>query len=169
MWSLSSQTFADAMMLCSKNSCYKVCVVFDDRSAMTEFLDELREAGNIPNVRRAITRRTDYGRLEFFNGSMIEIIPGTENNICGKRCNQLITSGVFDREFLACMERMVCLYRRNVLVDELPFNPDLIGMPHTNRTNWVLSEDTSLAESFDDGSEELDTFLDSFIIDQKCE
>lgn len=163
---LSSQTFADAMMLCSKNSHYKVCVVFDDRSAMTEFLDELREAGNIPNVRRAITHRTDYGRLDFFNGSMIEIIPGTASNIRSRRCNRIITSGDFDMEILAHMERIELPHRRNMLVDESPF---YIGMPHLNRTNWVLSEDTSLAESFDDGSKELDTFLDSFIIDQKCE
>lgn len=168
MKSLTSQTFAEAMTLCSKCRHYKVCVVFDNRSAMTEFLDELREVGNIPNVKRAITRRTDYGRLEFFNGSMIEIIPGTESNIRDRKCNRIITSGAFDREFLARIERMVFPRRISATVDERPFNVEF-DIHFRNQTEWVLSEDDSLAESFNDGSEELDTFLDSFIINQKCE
>ena len=168
MQSLTSQTLAEAMTLCGENSHYKVCIVFDSRRAMTEFLTELRGIGNIPNVGRAITRRTDYGRLEFFNGSVIEIIPGTENNIRGKRCNQLIISGIFDRELLTHIERMVVPYRNNESATERFFDTALFDMRSRQHTDWVLSNDDSLTEPFEETSEELDAFLSSFAVSKKC-
>ncbi|MDE6149880.1 MAG: hypothetical protein K2F81_07290 [Ruminococcus sp.] len=133
---------------------------------MIEFLEELREIGNIPNVRRAITRRTDYGRLEFFNGSILEIIPGTVTNIRGKRCNQLIVSGVFDRELLSQMERIIVPYRSTESSAERFFNTALFGARSRHQTDWVLSKDNSVAESFEEASKELDAFLDSFTVNQ---
>lgn len=164
MRSLTSQTFAEAMTLCGENSHYKVCVVFANREAMIEFIAELREIGNIPNVGRAITRRMDYGRLEFFNGSVLEIIPCTENDIRGRRCNQLIASGIFDRELQAYMEKIVVPYRATVSMEEQFFDTALFSMRSRQQTNWVSSNDDSFVT--DESSEELDAFLDSFTINQ---
>lgn len=168
MQSLTSQTFAEAMTLCGEHNHYKACVVFDTREAMIEFIAELREIGDIPNVRRAITRRTDYGRLEFFNGSVLEIIPGTENNLRGRRCNQLIASGVFDRELQAYMERIIVPYRATESTTERFFDAALFGMRARQKTVWASSNDDSLAEPFEETSEELDAFLNSFAVSKKC-
>lgn len=168
MQSLTSQTFAEAMTLCAENSHYKACIVFDNRDSMTGFIAELRTIGNIPNVRRAITRRTDYGKLEFFNGSVLEIIPGIENNFRGRRYNQLITSGVFDRELLALMDRMIVPYRNTEPAAERFFDTALFGMRSRQKTDWLASNDDSLAEPFEETSEELDAFLDSFAVSKEC-
>lgn len=168
MQSLTSQTFAEAMTLCGEHIHYKVCVVFDTRESMIEFIAELRKIGNIPNVRRAITRRTDYGRLEFFNGSILEIIPGTENNLRNRRCNQLIVSGVFDRELQEYMERIIVPYRTTESTAEQFFNTALFGMRAQQKTDWVSSNDNLPVEPFEETSEELDAFLDSFTVSKKC-
>lgn len=166
MQSLTSQNFAEAMTLCNENSCYFVCIVFANRKEMTEFIAALKEVGNIPGVRRVLTRRADYGRLEFFNGSILEIIPSTEDNIRGRRCNQLITSGDFSRKAQAYMEGIIFPYRATVSAEAQFFNTALFNTRSRQQTEWVSLKDDSFTESVDEVSEELDSFLDSFIVNQ---
>lgn len=167
MQSLTSQTFTEAMTLCCEHNHYKVCVVFDNREAMIEFIAELREIGNIPNVRRAIVRRTDYGRLEFFNGSIIEIIIGRENSLRGRKCNQLIVSGVFGREIQPYMKQMIVPYRATESTQERIIDAALFGLRTRQKTAWESSNDDLPAEHFEESSEELDAFLDSFAVSEK--
>lgn len=166
MQSLTPQTFAEAMTLCGENSHYKAGIIFDKREAMVEFISELREIGNIPSVRRAITRRTDYGRLEFFNGSVIEIIPGTEVNLRGRRYNQVIASGVFDRELRSRLEYMTVPYRTTASMAEQFVDAALFGMRSRQQTQWATTEADLPADTSDETSEELDAFLDSFSVNK---
>lgn len=165
MQSLTSQTFAETMTLCGENRHYKVCIVFDTRKAMIEFIEALRESGNIPNVRRAIINRADGGRLEFFNGSVLEIILGTARNIRSRRCNLFIASGVFDLELLAYMELSAVPYRATASAEERFFDTALFGIRSHQQTDWVSSNDDFI-ESTDEVSEELDAFLGSFVISE---
>lgn len=169
MQNLTSQTFTEAMTLCSENSNYKAGIIFDTEKAMVDFIAELREVGNIPNVRRALTRRTDYGRLEFFNGSVLEIIPGTEVNLRGRRYNQVIASGVFDRELLKRMEYMTVPYRTTASFSEQFFDAALYSMRARQKTQWATTDADLPTDSLDETSEELDAFLDSFSVNKKCE
>lgn len=167
MQDLTPQTFAEALTLCGENTHYKACIIFENREAMNEFITEVRGIGNIPNVRRAITRGTDYGRLEFFNGSVLEIILATESNFLGRRCNQLIASGIFDGELTARMERMVVPYTVTELATEQFFDTALFSMRSQQQTIWVSSNGDLCIEPFEETSEELDEFLDSFVINEK--
>lgn len=161
MQSLTPDTFAEALTLCSEHNHYKACVVFARKDAMVEFLAELREIGNIPNVRRAVTRRTDYGRLEFFNGSMIEIFTATESNIRGRKCNQLITSGVFDADVESRFMTMMIPYKTEVSRESL-FDAALFGLRSKQQTAWESSNEAVQVETEVETSTELDAFLDSF-------
>lgn len=164
MQNLTPQTFTEAMTLCSENSNYKAGIIFDTKRAMITFIAELREIGNIPNVRRAITRRTDYGRLEFFNGSVIEIIDGNEVNLRGRRYNQVIASGVFDRETQRRMEYMSVPYRNTASAAEQFFDAALFGMRARQKTQWSTTEEDLPTDQLDEASEELDAFLDRFAV-----
>lgn len=145
------------MKLCSEHNHYKVCVVFDTRKAMIEFIEELIKIGDIPDVGRVITRRTVYGRYKFFNGSVLEIITVTENNLRGRKCNQLIASGVFDRETQARMERMIVPYRALDSITDWKMEYEAL---------WYDNDDLP-TEPFEE-SEELAAFLDSFAVSKKC-
>ena len=166
MQNLTPETLAEAMTLCSENSHYKACVVFADRNSMIEFIAELRKAGNIPNVRRAVTRRTDYGRLEFFNGSILEVLPATESNLRGKKCNQLIVSGGFSHEIQSRLTMMIFPYRPSEYGTERVYDAALFGLRSRQPTNWEISEDISQIEIDTEPSEALDAFLNSFAVNK---
>lgn len=166
MQSLTPETFEEAMTLCGENSHYKACVVFADRKAMIEFIAKLKEIGNIPNVRRAVTRRTDYGRLEFFNGSVLEILPATEANIRGKKCNQLIVTGGFDHEAQSRLTMMTVPYRSAEYGAESIFDAALFGLRSRQQTAWDISDEAPQIEIDTEPSEALDAFLDSFSVNK---
>lgn len=170
MQMLTPEIFTEALTLCSEYVNYRTGIIFDNRNTMKEFIDTLRSIGHIPNVRRAITRRADYGRLEFFNGSIIEIILGTEDTLRGRRYNQIITSGVFDEDLYKQIGCMSLLYQDVVPINEKIFNTALFGMRARQHTKWVSSdaEERLSTEQTNEASQELEAFLDSFAI-KKCE
>ena len=166
MQSLTLGALVEAMALCCKNINYKVCIVFASRSAMLEFIAELRKAGRIPNVRRAITCRTDCARLDFFNGSVIEILPMTESNLRGKKCNRLIVSGVSNDEVQRRLEMMLFPYRSDEYGTERVSNAALLGLRSQKKTTWQVSDEALPIETETEQSEALDAFLDSFVVNK---
>lgn len=147
---LTPESLAGILTICSENDHYKACIAFDDRNSMNEFVSEINAIDEIPNVRGVISFVMDYGKLEFLNGSVIEIIIATENNLRGKRYNQIVIAGDFKRELLSYLQSIVIPYKHTM------------SFEHEYESIWLINQEEP------ESSEELNTFLSSFVINEEC-
>ena len=167
MRELTETTLGEAFTLCSQHSGYRVCIMFDDRYRLNDFVHNLKEIGNIPGIIH-ITRRSGSTKLIFYNNSVISI-KCIELNRRGVKCNSALFSAV--RELTddekVCIRAMELPYHSSEAQsarDAVLFATEFGALSAVER---MKSEINQTQPSEDDSSEELDEFLNGFKVSEK--
>lgn len=144
---LNKTSLCDALVRCGDNINYKAIIVFATLADARNFAKELCEFHKnsaIPGVDRVFVSSIGGSRINFANGSRIEITVPTASNRA-KRCNEIIYDDKVDitNDYIrTLLQRMLVPYRRGA--------KNIEGCPTTEEVAQY--------------SEELDEFLGSFSI-----
>lgn len=167
MKELTGESFAEMLTLCSQHSHFKVGIIFDKRHIMSEFLADIKEIGSIPGISKSRVNK-DYGRFEFYNGSIIEVLPCRAEELRERRFNQVLYHFVDDmtediRNTIRVSTVSYVTDEENAAKDAVLFAAKFGVM---NEVSKIKDE---LRQVEDDTSEELDNFLGEFKVSENRE
>lgn len=160
---LSNISLSAALVRCNDNKNYKVIIAFANTEDEIEFAQELaaiRKVTAIPGINGVFIGGIGGSRINFTNGSRIELITITER-ARGNRCNEVIYESSIDIEdnrVRSMLQRMLVPYRCGAY-------ESIDGHPTTDAARMIdgLREYERYKEA-SQRSEELDEFLGSFSI-----
>ena len=170
MRELTASTLGEAMTLCSQHADYSVYIVFDKRSRLKEFIDDIKEIGTAPGIKRSVVKN-DYAEFRFYNDSVIRVDYLSEQRLRGVRCNNVLVSSVDElsgdeKMTLRQMERPYRSTEEQNLRDAVLFATEFGALDAVER---MKSEPWKPTESEDESSEELDEFLSEFTVSENRE
>ena len=168
MKELTGESFAEMLTLCSQHSHFKVGIIFDKRHIMSEFLADIKEIGSIPGISKSRVNK-DYGRFEFYNGSIIEVLPCRAEELRRRRFNQVLYHFVDD--MTEDIRNTLRVSTVSYVTDEEHAAKDaVLFAAKFGMMNEVSKIKDELKQMEDDASsKELDSFLDEFkVSDNRC-
>lgn len=167
MKELTGESFAEMLTLCSQHSHFKVGIIFDKRHIMSEFLADIKEIGSIPGISKSRVNK-DYGRFEFYNGSIIEVLPCRAEELHERRFNQVLYHFVDD--MTEDIRNTIRVSTVSYVTDEENAAKDaVLFAAKFGMMNEVSKIKDELKQMEDDTSEELDNFLDEFKVSENRE
>lgn len=179
MKELTGESFAEMLTLCSQHSHFKVGIIFDKRHIMSEFLADIKEIGSIPGISKSRVNK-DYGRFEFYNGSIIEVLPYRAEELRARntaflngehyerRFNQVLYHFVDD--MTEDIRNMIRVSTVSYVTDEENAAKDaVLFAAKFGMMNEVSKIKDELRQMEDDTSEELDNFLGEFKVSENRE
>lgn len=160
----SETTFTDLLTDCHNRPRYKGLIVLPTLNEVKNFLDEICEVNSrnpITGV-RMIYNQSNCVRLEFDNGSLIEVVAPSESR--GKRCHEVLYSQYLPREVINYIGRYEIQYDHS----EFFYRPDNMNWWREYIGEWVKAE-VKLPDPMDEVviNTELDNFLNEFKIASK--
>jgi hypothetical protein len=135
---------------------------------MSEFLAGIKEIGSIPGISKSRVNK-DYGRFEFYNGSIIKVLPCRAKELHERRFNQVLYHFVDD--MTEDIRNTLRVYTASYVTDEENAAKDaVLFAAKFGMMNEVSRIKDKLRQMEDDTpSEELDSFLDEFkVSDNRC-
>ena len=167
MKELTGESFAEMLTLCSQHSHFKVGIIFDKRHIMSEFLAGIKEIGSIPGISKSRVNK-DYGRFEFYNGSIIEVLPFRAEELRERRFNQVLYHFVDD--MTEDIRNTIRVSTVSYVTDEENAAKDaVLFAAKFGMMNEVSKIKDELRQVEDDTSEELDNFLGEFKVSENRE
>ena len=167
MKELTGESFAEMLTLCSQHSHFKVGIIFDKRHIMSEFLADIKEIGSIPGISKSRVNK-DYGRFEFYNGSIIEVLPCRAEELHECRFNQVLYHFVDD--MTEDIRNTIRVSTVSYVTDEENAAKDaVLFAAKFGMMNEVSKIKDELRQMEDDTSEELDNFLGEFKVSENRE
>ena len=167
MKELTGESFAEMLTLCSQHSHFKVGIIFDKRHIMSEFLADIKEIGSIPGISKSRVNK-DYGRFEFYNGSIIEVLPCRAEELRERRFNQVLYHFVDD--MTEDIRNTIRVSTVSYVTDEENAAKDaVLFAAKFGMMNEVSKIKDELRQMEDDTSEELDNFLGEFKVSENRE
>lgn len=167
MKELTGESFAEMLTLCSQHSHFKVGIIFDKRHIMSEFLADIKEIGSIPGISKSRVNK-DYGRFEFYNGSIIEVLPCRAEELRERRFNQVLYHFVDD--MTEDIRNTIRVSTVSYVTDEENAAKDaVLFAAKFGMMNEVSKIKDELRQVEDDTSEELDNFLGEFKVSENRE
>ena len=162
---LNNTSLYEALVRCNDNKNYKVIIVFEKLKNALDFayeLSDMQKTVHIPGVDKVFVSKSHIpSRINFINGSRIELITMTESNIRGRKCNEVIYESGID-----ITKNGVCGLFRNMLVPYIcGAYESMDGRPTTEAARMI--DGLRKYERYKEAaqrSEELDEFLGSFSI-----
>ena len=155
------------LTLCSQHSHFKVGIIFDKRHIMSEFLADIKEIGSIPGISKSRVNK-DYGRFEFYNGSIIEVLPCRAEELRERRFNQVLYHFVDD--MTEDIRNTIRVSTVSYVTDEENAAKDaVLFAAKFGMMNEVSKIKDELRQVEDDTSEELDNFLGEFKVSENRE
>lgn len=160
---LNTNSFCEALVRCNDNKNYKAVIAFARRADIKDFVEELvkmHKATSIPGVDKVFTSGLGTSRINFKNGSRIELITLTEN-ARGIKCNEVIYESeinIEDHHLCDILKCMLVPYRCGAY-------ESIDGHPTTKGARII--DGLRKYERYKEAaqrSEELDEFLGSFSI-----
>lgn len=160
---LNNTSLCEALVRCNDNKNYKAIIAFATLADAKDFareLFELHRDTSIPGIDRVFVGGIGGSRINFTNGSRIELITLTDN-ARGKKCNEVIyESGVdiTDDRIRGLLQCMLVPYRCGAY-------ESMDGRPLTDASRMI--DGLRRYERYKEAaqrSEELDEFLGSFSI-----
>ncbi len=159
---LNSSTLQDAFIRCSKYSHYKVDIILQTSKDVMNFADEIKslfETNSLPGVYRITSAKYHIFRITFKNESTIEVVPATDMHMRGIRYHELL----YDDSVIMSEEVHDILISRMV-----PFKSEAYKIidvePMDEKSRLIDTFCRSLFGETPCESEELDSFLSSFVI-----
>lgn len=176
MRQLTVETLSEAFTLCSQHGGYKVCILFDDRNRLKEFVNDFKEMGDVPGVIRT-TQSNSSASFRFYNDSVIAIYYISEHNLRGVRCNSVLISTVRElteneNTYISQMERTYHLSEEQGLRDAVLFATEFGARSAVRRMKDEMKQSPPkdwFKPAEDETSEELDKFLDGFKVSENRE
>lgn len=160
---LNSTSLCEALVRCNDNKNYKAIIAFTTRADAKDFVRELLELHrdtSIPGIDRVFVGGIGDSRINFKNGSRIELITLTDN-ARGKKCNEVIYESkvdITDDRVRGLLQCMLVPYRCGAY-------ESMDGRPLTDASRMI--DGLRRCERYKEAaqrSEELDEFLGSFSI-----
>ena len=160
---LNTNSLCEALVRCNDNKNYKAVIAFARRVDAKDFAEELAEmhkATSIPGVDKVFASGLGTSRINFKNGSRIELITLTDN-ARGIKCNEVIYESeinIEDQRLRGILQRMLVPYRCGAY-------ESMDGRPTTDAAKMI--DGLRKYERYKEAaqrSEELDEFLGSFSI-----
>ena len=184
MRQLTAETLSEAFTLCSQHGGYKVCILFDDRNRLKEFVNDLlnkihfKEMGDVPGVIHTI-QSNSAASFRFYNGSVITIYCISEHNPPprGVKCNNVLISTVRELTedemiYISQMERTYHMSEEQGLRDAVLFATEFGARSVVKRIKDEMEQSPPqdwFKPAEDESSEELDKFLDGFKVSENRE
>ena len=164
---LNNNSLCEALVRCNDNKNYKAIIAFENLENASDFaseLSELHKTAHIPGVDKVLVSKhySIPSRINFKNGSRIEVITMDESNIRGgRKCNEVIYEDRIDitnNYVRGLLRSMLVPYRRGAY-------ESMDGHPTTDAARMI--DGLRKYERYKEAaqrSEELDEFLGSFSI-----
>lgn len=162
---MSDFSLYKTLLRCNDNRNYKAIIVFEKLADVVDFayaLAEMHRTTPIPGVAKVfVSKNHAASRIDFYNGSRIELITPTESNVRGRKCHEVIYESevdITDGCVRGLLQSMLVTYRCGAY-------ESMDGRPLTNAS--IMIDGLRQYERYKDAtqhSEELDDFLGSFSI-----
>lgn len=162
---LDNNSLYEALVRCGEHKNYEVMIVFGSKQQYLDFAKEIADMhyfNPIPGLYKVYVEHLSESRINFYNGSRIELI-GISKNIRGHKCNELLYAedvDISNDEIYAWLANTTVPYRCGNY-ESLDGHPMNNGSYIRDRVNELKRyKEASMR------SEELDEFLGSFVINE---